>query len=113
VGEEALLSILLLCGLLRLLVQREEQVLKLEIIVLGHELQVVRRQVARSRFTRPDRLFLAATSRALPRLAWFLVPRHTQDAPSLAPRAGGAQSGGGTRPDLAPVGRRSMPTLRT
>jgi putative transposase len=60
-----LLSILylLLRGLLRVLVRREEQVLDLEIIVLRHEVQVLRRQVARPRFTRAHRLLLAAASR--------------------------------------------------
>jgi putative transposase len=63
-----LLSILylLLRSLLRLLARREEQARKLEIIVLRHELEVLRRQVARPRYTPADRLFLAAASRALP-----------------------------------------------
>jgi putative transposase len=76
-----LLSIvyLLLRGLLRLLVRREERALDLEILVLRHELRVLRRQVARPRFTRKDRVFFAAASRALPRPAWssFLVTPQT------------------------------------
>ena len=48
---------------------------ELEIIVLRHELAVLRRQVRRPAFRSADRLFLAAASRMLPRGSWssFLV----------------------------------------
>ena len=48
---------------------------ELEIVVLRHELAVLRRQVRRPAFRSADRLFLAAASRMLPRGNWssFLV----------------------------------------
>jgi putative transposase len=48
---------------------------ELEIVVLRHELAVLRRQTQRARLTTTDRVFLAAASRLLPRSRWpsFLV----------------------------------------
>ncbi len=48
---------------------------ELEIVVLRHELGVLRRQVSRPQFGDVDRVFLAAASRILPRPGWgiFLV----------------------------------------
>ena len=48
---------------------------ELEIVVLRHELAVLRRQARRPSYTPADRLFLAAASRMLPRVTWssFLV----------------------------------------
>jgi putative transposase len=80
-AQGVLLSILylLLRSLLRLLARRDEQARELEIFVLRHQLQVLRRQIARPSFTRADRLLLAAASRPLPRPAWswFLVTPQT------------------------------------
>ena len=42
----------------------------LEILVLGHQLAVLRRQTPRPRFEPADRAMLAAISRALPRARW-------------------------------------------
>jgi hypothetical protein len=42
----------------------------LEIVVLRHELAILRRQNGRPAMTTVDRLFLAATSRLLPRARW-------------------------------------------
>ena len=43
---------------------------ELEILVLRHELSILRRRARRPQLREADRLFLAALSRALPRPAW-------------------------------------------
>jgi putative transposase len=56
---------------------RSEQFKELEIVVLRHELCVLRRQVGRPQLTTTDRVFLAAASRLLPRSSWrsfFVTP---------------------------------------
>jgi putative transposase len=54
---------------------RSEGFKELEIVVLRHELSVLRRQTRRPQLTTTDRVFLAAASRLLPRSSWrpFLV----------------------------------------
>jgi hypothetical protein len=49
---------------------RSERSKELEILVLRHQLRVLRRQVARPRLRPVDRLLLAALGRSLPRRAW-------------------------------------------
>jgi putative transposase len=44
----------------------------LEIVVLRHELVILRRHVRRPTFRVADRLFLAAASRSLPCVSWSL-----------------------------------------
>ncbi len=60
---------------LMLLRPRSEDFKELEIVVLRHELAVLRRQTRRPQLTSTDRVFLAAASRLLPRSRWrsFLV----------------------------------------
>jgi putative transposase len=54
---------------------RSEEFKELEIVVLRHELAVLRRQAGRPELSPADRVFLAAASRLLPRTSWrsFLV----------------------------------------
>ena len=54
---------------------RSSDSIELEIVVLRHELAILRRQVHRPTFRLADRWFLAAASRLLPRARWsvFLV----------------------------------------
>ena len=69
------------CRLLELivLVGRRERTKELEILVLRHELSILRRQVSRPRFEAHDRVLLAALSRMLQRRSWnvFLVRPET------------------------------------
>jgi putative transposase len=55
---------------LALLRPRSEEFKELEIVVLRHELAVLRRRVARPELRAADRVFLAAASRLLPRTSW-------------------------------------------
>ncbi len=58
-----------------LLRRRSEAFKELEIVVLRHELSVLRRQARRPQLTMADRVLLAAASRLLPRPSWrsFMV----------------------------------------
>jgi putative transposase len=53
---------------------RGDRAKELEILVLRHELSILRRQVGRPRFEQHDRLLLAALSRVLPRRSWNAFP---------------------------------------
>jgi putative transposase len=59
---------------LMMLLARRERSKELEILVLRHELSILRRQVRRPQFAPRDRLLLAALSRVLPRCSWHAFP---------------------------------------
>jgi putative transposase len=67
---------LVACRLLQLVVLlvRGDRSKELEILVLRHELAILRRQVGRPRFEPRDRLMLAALSRVSPRRSWRAFP---------------------------------------
>src|SRR5438128_4138452 len=50
---------------------RSNEFKELEIVVLRHELAILRPQTSRPAMTTVDRLFLAAASRVLPKAAWW------------------------------------------
>jgi hypothetical protein len=52
------------------LLGRDDRTKELEILVLRHELSILRRQARRQRFEAHDRILLAAFSRMLPRHSW-------------------------------------------
>jgi putative transposase len=60
------------CRLLELIVlfARGDRENELEILILRHELSILRRQVDQPRFEPHDRLLLATLSRMLPRRCW-------------------------------------------
>jgi putative transposase len=66
------LAYLTLCRSIQLLVllARSDAAKDLEILVLRHQLVVLRRQIARTRLEPADRALLAALSRVLPRSRW-------------------------------------------
>jgi putative transposase len=67
---------LVVCRLLELIVlfARGDRAKEVEILVLRHELSILRRQVGRPRFEPEDRLLLAAMGRLLPRRSWSGFP---------------------------------------
>jgi putative transposase len=60
-----------------LLLARGDRSKELELLVLRHELSILRRQVRRPQLAESDRLLLAAVSRVIPRRSWhafFITP---------------------------------------
>jgi len=99
--------VLVLLRVLALLVRRSEDAKDLEIVVLRHQLQVLRRQVGRPRFRWSDRLFLATASRHLARRPGARF--------SSRPRpcsAGTASSSDGSGPTVPAGGRADRPSPR-
>jgi hypothetical protein len=68
---------------------RSNDVKALEIVVLRHELAILRRQTRRPAMTTVDRLFLAAGEPALAARALAIVHHHAGDAASVASALGG------------------------
>jgi putative transposase len=67
---------LVVCRLLALLVllARRDRSKEIEILVLRHELAILRRQAGRPRLEASDRLVLTALSRVVPRRSWRAFP---------------------------------------
>ena len=67
---------LVVCRLfaLLLLLGQGDRSKELEILLLRHELSILRRQVGRPRFEPRDRLILATLSRVAPRRFWSAFP---------------------------------------
>lgn len=68
---------------------RSTEFKELEIIVLRHELAVLRRWARRPTLRTADRLFLTAASRLLPRVRVVVISGDADDSSQLAPAAGG------------------------
>jgi putative transposase len=71
-----------------LLRPRSHEFKELEIVVLRHELSVLRRQASRPHLRPSDRVFLAAASRLLPRSRLAVTFRYAGDPVALAPPSG-------------------------
>jgi putative transposase len=85
------LAYLTLCRSIQLLalLADDDAAKDLEILVLRHQLTVLRRQTARPRLGPTDRALLAAISRVLPPIPLVLFLRQAGDAAALAPTLGG------------------------
>jgi len=83
---------------------------ELEIVVLRHELAVLRRQVSRPQLKEGDRVFLAAASRILSGTSWqsFFVRPDTFVLTRCSAGIGVLSGGGGRTPSGDRAGRRSQ-----
>jgi hypothetical protein len=67
---------------------RSKELKELEIVVLRHELAILRRKTRRPAITAVDRLFLSAASRLLPARALAILHRDAGDAAMMASAVG-------------------------
>jgi hypothetical protein len=90
IGVLSRLAYLTLCRSMEALVLlvRGDATKDLEILVLRHQLTVLRRQPPRLKLEPADRALLAAISRALPPARWVMLPREAGDTTALASAAG-------------------------
>ena len=79
---------LLVRAIFRLAPPGDEFEREVEIMVLRHQVRVLRRKDGRPKLRRIDKLLLAAASRILPIGSMGILHRHPGNAPSLAPRTG-------------------------
>jgi len=78
--------------------RRGLQVKDIQLLVLRHELEILRRQVARPKLGTPDRALLAAAACHLPRSSRGVLFGDSADASALASSARSPEMAAGARP---------------